>query len=100
MGAIPLFVSEDYQSLKPSPERFVAIEKLWFGCRFVYVADNPAKDFLAPNARGWLTLGANWIEARVHELEPPLSGAGYQPMHWLSNPVEIIRQIEAAQLKL
>lgn len=100
LDAIPLFVSEDYQSLKPSPERFVAIEKRWLGCRFVYVADNPAKDFLAPNARGWLTLGANWIETRVHELEPPPSETGYQPMHWLSNPVEIICQIEAAQLKL
>jgi putative hydrolase of the HAD superfamily len=24
--------------------------------RYVYVADNEAKDFVAPNARGWLTV--------------------------------------------
>ena len=26
------------------------------GCRFVYVGDNPAKDFVAPNALGWITV--------------------------------------------
>jgi putative hydrolase of the HAD superfamily len=98
LGSIPLFVSEDYQSVKPSHDRFVAIEKRWLGCRYVYVADNPVKDFLAPNTRGWLTLGANWIQARVHVFDPSLLDAAYQPMHWLSEPIEIIRQIEADQL--
>jgi putative hydrolase of the HAD superfamily len=99
LEAIPLFVSEDYQSLKPSPERFVAIESRWPGCSYVYVADNPAKDFLAPNVRGWLTLGANWVKSKVHEFDFSLLGAAYQPMHWLSDPVEIIPQIQAAQLQ-
>ena len=66
LGSIPLFVSEDYQSNKPAAERFVAIENRWPDCVYVYVADNPVKDFLVPNARGWLTLGASWVEKRVH----------------------------------
>lgn len=43
---------------KPHPRSFVEIEAALGapGDRFVYVGDNPAKDFLAPNARGWLTI--------------------------------------------
>lgn len=97
LGSIPLFVSEDSQSTKPNAERFVAIEKRWSGCRYAYVADNPVKDFLAPNTRGWLTLGANWIEDRVHGLDPSTLCAALQPNYWLSDPVQVIHQIEAAQ---
>ena len=96
LDSIPLFVSEDYRSKKPNAERFVAIEKRWPGCRYVYVADNPAKDFLAPNSRGWLTLGANWIENRVYGLELSTLCATSRPRYWLSDPVEVIHQIEAA----
>ena len=98
LTSIPLFVSEDYQSIKPNVERFVAIEKRWSGCRYVYVADNPGKDFMAPNARGWLTLGANWIEDRVHGLESLSLAPALQPRYWLSDPVQVIDQIEAAQV--
>ncbi|QNI57192.1 HAD hydrolase/ IA/ variant 1 family protein [Synechococcus sp. BIOS-U3-1] len=97
LGSIPLFVSEDYQCEKPSPERFVAIEKRWPDCRYVYVADNPVKDFLAPNERGWLTLGSNWVKTRVHQIDPSFLGVDYQPSYWLSEPIEVIRQIQAAQ---
>lgn len=96
LGSIPVFISEDHDSLKPNPDRFIAIENRWPGCRYVYVADNPAKDFLAPNARGWLTLGANWIKPRVHEFES-LSLESCQPQFWLHDPVQIIHRIEALE---
>ena len=40
------------------------------GDRFVYVGDNPAKDFVAPNAMGWTTImirrpGARLIHANA-----------------------------------
>jgi putative hydrolase of the HAD superfamily len=94
---IPLFISEDYQSAKPSPERFVAVEKRWPGCVYVYVADNPVKDFLTPNARGWLTLGAHWIEGRVHRLDSLPLCADFQPRYWLADPVELTYHIKSAQ---
>lgn len=97
LGSIPVFISEDHDSVKPNPDRFIAIENRWPGCRYVYVADNPAKDFLAPNARGWLTLGANWINPRVHMFESlPLEGC--QPKYWLHEPVQVIHRIEAVQV--
>jgi putative hydrolase of the HAD superfamily len=43
---------------KPHEKSFVLMEAALGrpGDRFVYVGDNPAKDFVAPNARGWLTV--------------------------------------------
>ena len=43
---------------KPHPHAFEQIEAALGapGCRFVYIGDNPAKDFVAPNARGWTTV--------------------------------------------
>jgi putative hydrolase of the HAD superfamily len=45
-------------SAKPHPRAFeVLAEQLRVGhCRCVYVADNPTKDFIAPNALGWTTI--------------------------------------------
>jgi putative hydrolase of the HAD superfamily len=43
---------------KPHARSFELIASLLpeHGCRFVYVGDNPAKDFVAPNALGWITV--------------------------------------------
>ena len=42
---------------KPSPAGFEAIERaVPESNAFVYIADNAAKDFIAPNARGWRTI--------------------------------------------
>ena len=43
---------------KPHPRAFELIEQALGepDCRFVYVGDNPAKDFVAPNARGWTSV--------------------------------------------
>jgi putative hydrolase of the HAD superfamily len=43
---------------KPHPRAFEEVER-WVGPdapQFVYVADNPVKDFITPRARGWLTV--------------------------------------------
>lgn len=43
---------------KPSlrPFEFISTRLQVVGSRSVYVADNPAKDFVAPNALGWMTI--------------------------------------------
>ncbi len=38
---------------KPSPRAFELVMQRHPGAQFVYVADNPAKDFVAPRALGW-----------------------------------------------
>ena len=41
---------------KPHPRAFEAMEALTTPASLVYVADNPAKDFVTPKARGWRTV--------------------------------------------
>lgn len=41
---------------KPSEYAFRLIEDRYKGCNFIYVGDNPRKDFLAPNRLGWKTV--------------------------------------------
>ena len=57
---------------KPHTRAFEAIEA-WSRLppqRLVYVADNPAKDFVTPRARGWLTFQVDRAE-RVHPSGAP-----------------------------
>ena len=57
---------------KPHPRAFAEAEHA-LGVppeRMVYIADNPAKDFLTPNARGWLTIGLE-RPGRLHAGVPP-----------------------------
>jgi putative hydrolase of the HAD superfamily len=51
-------LGEDRAYFKPHPMAFerVATAIGEPGDRFVYVGDNPVKDFVAPNAMGWTTV--------------------------------------------
>jgi putative hydrolase of the HAD superfamily len=56
---------------KPHPRAFEEMEgKAPPGARLAYVADNPAKDFITPKARGWATVQILRPGA-VHDPEPP-----------------------------
>ncbi len=53
----PIFTEElGRQFWKPSTRAFELLMARHPGERFVYVADNPAKDFIAPRALGWLSI--------------------------------------------
>jgi len=53
---------------KPHPRAFELVAQALGapGDRFVYIGDNPSKDFVAPNAMGWLTV---WVDrpGGIHE---------------------------------
>jgi putative hydrolase of the HAD superfamily len=51
------YISEQYQSEKPDAARFHAIERDYPASGYVYIGDNPKKDFLPGNAIGWTTIG-------------------------------------------
>ena len=48
------------------------------GDRFVYVGDNAAKDFIAPNAMGWVTVQVKRPQ-RIHA--NAIAAAGGEPRH-------------------
>lgn len=59
-AASPIFVTEDHGPdwRKPSPKAFHAIQDT-FGFpsqRYIYIADNPMKDFAGPKRLGWQTI--------------------------------------------
>lgn len=55
---------------KPHPRAFEMIAGQAAGRRCVYVADNPAKDFITPNRMGWITVQI-LRPLRVHRGDPP-----------------------------
>jgi len=50
-----VFVSEETGGDKHTPASFVMAENLSRGRRY-YIGDNPAKDFIHPNLRGWTSI--------------------------------------------
>jgi putative hydrolase of the HAD superfamily len=62
---------------KPHHQAFEAVEKQFDvpASNLVYIADNPRKDFVAPRARGWLTIQVARPQ-RIHQSEA--AEAGYR----------------------
>lgn len=90
LNDIPAFVSEEFEFGKPAPDMFLAVERRWPGCRYAYVGDNTSKDFVAPNALGWLTVGLRDDGSNIHrqrrhtEVMP-----AYLPRAWVQTFAEL-----------
>ncbi len=59
---------------------------------FIYIGDNPAKDFVAPNAMGWTTVLIDRPASRatrIHKLTAPPEGG--EPQHTIESLVELER---------
>ena len=78
----------DRAYFKPHPRAYERMEEALGGPgdRFVYVGDNPSKDFVAPNARGWTTV---WIDrpGRIHAAAKV--AAGGEPHHKIASLDEL-----------
>jgi len=82
LDELPAYVSEEYGSEKPSPDRFVAIMERWPGKRYAYIGDNPRKDFVAPNQLGWLTVGLIDDGTNIHPQRADVASE-YAPRFWV-----------------
>lgn len=74
---------------KPHPMAFERVEQ-WSGrpaADHVYIADNPAKDFITPRRRGWLTVQIQRPE-RIHLGDAPT--AAHAAVHAIESLSEII----------
>jgi len=81
---LPNYISEEYSSEKPDKKRFLQIQDDFPSKYYVYIADNPTKDFIAPLEINWICIGANWIKNRIHNLN-----LESMPKICLDNPSEI-----------
>lgn len=57
-------ISEETGLLKTDARRFLEVSNYFGSSDYIYIGDNPAKDFLIPNLLGWKTV------MRIHQ--PPL----------------------------
>jgi putative hydrolase of the HAD superfamily len=82
------YISDDHVNGKPDPEMFLKVEANWPGCNYYYVADNAAKDFIAPNSLGWVTVGL-LDDGRNIKRTTTLGNSGnymnQQPLNWITD---------------
>jgi len=82
------YISEQYQSEKPDPARFHAIERDYRASAYAYVGDNPRKDFLPGNTMGWTTIGVVG-DGTIHPQDTMDLPENALPQHWIRNWHEI-----------
>lgn len=51
-----IIISEEFGSEKPNMRNFEYFQNKYTDHQFIYIADNPSKDFISPNKLGWLTI--------------------------------------------
>jgi putative hydrolase of the HAD superfamily len=86
----PAYISEDYGSLKPCPKRFKAIETDYPSKHYVYVADNPQKDFLGCKPLGWIGIGMRSTLRNIHPQAPQKLSPESLPHYWVANWEDLI----------
>jgi putative hydrolase of the HAD superfamily len=85
LSHLPAYISEDHRSEKPDALRFQMIERDCPADHYVYVGDNPAKDFLAGNAMGWTTVGLRGKGGNIHPADLDGLPAGAAPQFWIDD---------------
>lgn len=84
-------ISEEFGSEKPSLANYQAVmDKFPEREIFIYVGDNPSKDFLAPNQLGWRTICLKNDGRNIHGQDMSLPRE-YLPQRVITNIEEIIR---------
>lgn len=85
----PSYISEEYGEEKPSLGRFQAIMNDFPASKYVYIGDNPNKDFIAPNHLGWITIGLTAAGHNMHKYDLNNMNEEQIPDFWISNLYEL-----------
>ena len=83
------YISEDYGALKPSPNRYKAIQEDYPAQHYIYVADNVQKDFLGCNPLGWLGIGMRGNDRNIYSQSTQDLPESALPAYWVSNWEEL-----------
>lgn len=84
-----ILISEETGYSKPSEEPYRYFMKKYPQSKYVYVGDNPVKDFLAPNKLGWMTVCLLDNGQNIHLQDFTLS-VEYLPQHKINDISELI----------
>ena len=83
-----IVISEEIGSDKPNFKNYRAIAQKYIDSNFIYIGDNPNKDFIAPNSMGWQTIGIKDKGDNIHS-QDMLLDITFQPQVWVSSFEEI-----------
>lgn len=90
LAHLPAYISEEYRSEKPDPSRFEQIMRDFPARTYVYVGDNPQKDFIAPNSLNWLTIGLRGDERNIHSQACKGLIGKMLPQKWIDSLDELL----------
>jgi putative hydrolase of the HAD superfamily len=86
---LPVYISEEYQSVKPSALRFERVMRDFAAAEYVYVGDNLDKDFIAPKALGWRTVCLRDDGRNIHPQASAKRLPEQMPDEWVDDLKEI-----------
>lgn len=87
---IEALISEEFGDLKPQTNRFKYLMKKYNKeKKYIYIGDNPKKDFLMPKKLGWITIGIKDNGSNIHPQNLDLPEE-YQPKIWVNDFKELI----------
>jgi len=89
---LPFYISEDYNDTKPSLKRFKLIMKEFSARDFIYIGDNPSKDFIAPKKLKWFTIGIRGDKNNIHP-QKFSNKKSSQPDFWIEKLQDILKYI-------
>lgn len=90
-----IIISEEFGSEKPSPLNYQYFESQYPSVtNFIYVGDNPQKDFITPNKLGWKTFGLLDNGENIHK--QVYSSQNYQPQIWVKSLYDVITYLAQA----
>ena len=92
LQSFPVFISSEWSETKPSLGRFLEIQKSFKAEQYIYVGDNPSKDFIAPNELGWLSFGIQDNGRHIHDQEIEKTIIN-QPTYWISSLKDLKKHI-------
>lgn len=84
------YISEEFSSQKPSPLRYEIIMRDFPASTYVYVGDNPRKDFLAPKSLNWKTIGLRGDERNIHSQSCIDLQDEHLPDFWINQLEELL----------
>lgn len=94
LAHLPAYISEDYGSEKPTPDRFELVMREMRAIRYVYVGDNLKKDFIAPNKLGWTTVCLRDNGRNIHEQIIEKKTNFQNPKFWIEDFFELKKKIK------
>ena len=89
LSDIQAYISEEWDSIKPDKKRFNAIQEKWPDKHYIYVGDNPKKDFISPNELKWSTFCLKGNEKNIYSQDDCYNGESYKPHYFISHLSEI-----------